>query len=262
MSYLTHFYSLIKKQQNAGIFLTLLTLLLFTIAAVKTPPTTIDYAASIPTSRAYQYAIPTFHVDSVNQDADVTITTKNFPPNMEFTLTMGEIWTQGINGIVVTTFNSGAGGTNTYTFNIPPELHGRRQLSIRAQTKHAYPFYAYNWFYNVPAPVSRPLDQTLLNYRGIPTIKICEVSRNNFVVIETNNFPPNQEFTPYLSRTDGSGVHTGMPFNSEDGSTKRHTFTIPPTLAGQYKISVRVTTAHQYPYHAYNWFFNNTATVC
>jgi hypothetical protein len=83
----------------------------------------------------------------------VTIKTKDFPPNQTFQITMGAFGTQGIGGYQVGTLNSGAGGQLTATFNLPPQLVGASRIAIRAQTAHANPFFAYNWFYNTTATV-------------------------------------------------------------------------------------------------------------
>ena len=56
--------------------------------------------------------------------------------------------TRGINGYVVGTINSGAGGSFDATFKIPAELFGSYQISIRLQSGGYYPYYSYNWFYN------------------------------------------------------------------------------------------------------------------
>ena len=97
--------------------------------------------------------VPTFTVCGVAQNGSVTIKTANFPPNQTFTVTMGAFGTQGIGGVVVGTINSGTGGTLTATFGIPAQFAGYNRLALRAQTAHAYPFFAYNWFFNTTATV-------------------------------------------------------------------------------------------------------------
>jgi len=47
---------------------------------------------------------------------------------------MGEYNTRGENGIEVATFNSGAGGSMSATFNIPNALKGRAMISIRIES--------------------------------------------------------------------------------------------------------------------------------
>ena len=49
--------------------------------------------------------------------------------------------------------NSGNGGDLTATYTLPPQLIGVSRIAIRAQTAHAYPFFAYNWFWNTTATV-------------------------------------------------------------------------------------------------------------
>lgn len=97
--------------------------------------------------------IPTFTVCSVVQNGSVTIKTANFPPNQTFTVTMGAFGTQGIGGVVVGTINSGTGEALSPTFGIPPALAGYSRIAIRLQTGQAYPFFAYNWFWNNTATV-------------------------------------------------------------------------------------------------------------
>jgi hypothetical protein len=96
--------------------------------------------------------IPVFYIDSVVRDTSVTITTYNFPSNNHFDVLMGYMHTQGINGYYVTNVSSGAGGTLTFTFTIPSQLHGQHQISIRLQSSTGSGYYAYNWFYNNTYP--------------------------------------------------------------------------------------------------------------
>ena len=91
---------------------------------------------------------PTFTIANVLRDQSVTIITYNLPPNKDFLVTMGPMGTRGINGIPVTTLNSGEGGTQTLTFSIPAQLYGMRQIAIRLQSTDGSGYYAYNWFYN------------------------------------------------------------------------------------------------------------------
>lgn len=54
---------------------------------------------------------------------------------------------------MVGTINSGTGGALTATFGIPAQFAGWNRIALRAQTGHAYPFFAYNWFFNNTATV-------------------------------------------------------------------------------------------------------------
>ena len=95
--------------------------------------------------------IPTFWIKSVQRDSTVTIQTNNFPPNRDFVVTMGPMFTRGINGTVVQTINSGDGGSFEATFPVPSGLHGSYRISIRLQATTGG-YYAYNWFYNNTTP--------------------------------------------------------------------------------------------------------------
>ena len=60
---------------------------------------------------------------------------------------MGAFGTLGIGGTQVATFNSGAGGNFSATFNIPAALQGSTRIAIRMQSTVGG-FFAYNWFWN------------------------------------------------------------------------------------------------------------------
>jgi uncharacterized lipoprotein YbaY len=93
--------------------------------------------------------VPKINIYLVVEDGGVVITTEDFPENENFTVTMGEMYTRGVNGIVVGSFNSGDGSSQTLGFRLPEELKGEDRVSIRAQSDHEYyPYYAFNWFYN------------------------------------------------------------------------------------------------------------------
>ncbi len=211
--------------------------------------------------------IPTFSISAVDVDKTVTIQTTNFPPNQTFTVRMGPMGSRGINGIVVGTLQSGVGGALKAQFPIPAQLQKSYQIAIRAETAHANPFFAYNWFYNnttgtggQPPPTVPPGPI----YTGIPTFTVCSVVQNGSVKIQTANFPPNQTFRVTMGAfgTQGiGGVEVGT-INSGTGGTLTAEFGIPAQFAGWNRIALRVQTAHAYPFFAYNWFFNTTATVC
>jgi hypothetical protein len=93
---------------------------------------------------------PTFSIASVVRDDTVTISAKNFPANMEFTVRMGPMGTRGVNGTVVETIDTGKGGAFEDTYDIPARLQGSRQIAIRLESSSGY--FAYNWFYNSTYP--------------------------------------------------------------------------------------------------------------
>lgn len=94
---------------------------------------------------------PTFSITSVQRDKSVTIQTYNLPPNDTFSVLMGPRGTKGINGIQVTSIETGKGGSQKLTFSIPSALKGSYQIAIRLQSAKSG-YYAYNWFYNVTYP--------------------------------------------------------------------------------------------------------------
>ncbi|MEM7798207.1 MAG: hypothetical protein AAF633_03375 [Chloroflexota bacterium] len=204
-------------------------------------------------------AVPFFLIQAVDGDNSVTVFTYNLPPNQTFFVTMGPFGSQGF-GTPVTSFNSGAGGSQSLNFTIPAAYRGSNRIAIRMQTNHTFPYFAYNWFYNNTAPVTTVPDQPQPEppaasgpiYVGNPSFNITAVTRGQTVTVAARNFPPNQTFTVTMN---GIAVES---FNSEDGGDFTRTFSIPTQLAGYYRIPIRMSTSHSAPYFAFNWFYNNT----
>lgn len=115
-------------------------------AATATPvPSTTPAPTGTPGAN-----IPSFDIASVQRDSSVTIRTDNFPANQAFTVRMGALGTRGVDGVVVATTDSGAGGTFDATYSIPESMQGRATIAIRLESSSGY--YAYNWFYNSTTP--------------------------------------------------------------------------------------------------------------
>lgn len=95
---------------------------------------------------------PTFSIKAVVKNNSVTIVTSNLPAKDTFSVLMNMMGTQGKNGVKVATLDSGSGGAQTLTYNIPSDLHGLKQIAIRLQSTSGSGYYAYNWFYNTTYP--------------------------------------------------------------------------------------------------------------
>ncbi len=206
--------------------------------------------------------IPTFNVTNINTDTDVTIQTSNFPANQDFTVRMGAYGTLGIGGTVVTTTNSGAGGSFNATYSIPADLKGASMIAIRLESASGY--YAYNWFYNntttnggTGGPVATPVPGTGGPvYTGIPTFSISSVTAGNSVTVQAYNFPAGQDFTVRMGAygTLAVGGEVVGTTNTGAGGNFTATYTIPASLAGNEQIAIRMDAAAGY--YAYNWFWN------
>ncbi len=213
--------------------------------------------------------IPTFSIIGVVQDKTVTIQTENFPANDSFTVTMGVIGTQGVDGSVIGTTDSGNGGSFQETYNIPPSLTGAEQISIRLQSPTSG-FFAYNWFWNATAsgtvaPTPTPTPTTPPSSGGssvFPTFSITGVVQDKTVTIAGKNFPANDTFTVTMGAFGTQGVNgtEAGTTNSGAGGNITATYNIPASLAGSDMIAIRLQSPTS-GYFAYNWFWNTTATV-
>lgn len=90
---------------------------------------------------------PLIEIVSVSRDQKVTIKGLNFPPQDRFDVLMNIYGTLGVNGQVVASILSGAGGEFTGTYQIPAFLQGQATIAIRLESPSSG-YYAYNWFYN------------------------------------------------------------------------------------------------------------------
>ncbi len=201
--------------------------------------------------------IPTFTISDVVMDDTVTIETNNFPAGYDFKVLMGKMGTQGIDGIEVTTIDSGSGGKFSKTFDIPAALAGDYQIAIRLESTSGG-FYAFNWFYNNTAGEGSGTDGNG-GYAGIPTFTITSVVEDTSVSITTNNFPAGYDFKVLMGEmgTQGVGGVLVTTIDSGDGGSFSKTFNIPASLAGNAQISIRLETTSG-GFYAYNWFYNNT----
>lgn len=205
--------------------------------------------------------IPTFSIVSVVEDSQVTIKTYNFPKDLDFKVTMGKYGTRGIGGVLVTTTNSGEGGSLTLNYDVPAELKGLDRIAIRLEATDGV-YYAFNWFWNNPSDVSSGTTPTTPGYTGIPTFSIVSVEEDAKVTIKTNNFPKDVDFNVLMGQygTKGIGGTLVTTTNSADGGILTLTYDIPAGLKGMDRIAIRLE-ATSGVYYAYNWFWNNDSAA-
>jgi hypothetical protein len=208
-------------------------------------------------------SIPTFSIVSVVTDTSVTIKTNNFPANKIFTVRMGAYGTLGIGGIVVTTTDSGPGGSFTATYTIPSALKGNAAIAIRLESSNSG-YYAYNWFYNNTAPAATstpgPTPTPGPVYSGIPTFSIVSVVKDTSVTIKTTNFPAHVTFQVTMGAFGSLGIGGTVVTTTDSGAggSFTATYSIPAKFKGSARIAIRLQSPTT-GYYAYNWFYNNTA---
>ncbi len=211
------------------------------------------------------YSYPTFSIVSVEADVKVTIQTYNLPKDTDFRVLMGKYGTLGIGGTLVTTTSSGAGGSQTLTYDIPAGLKGLDRIAIRMEATTGVGYYAYNWFWNNTAPVSptaTPVGPTPApGYSGYPTFSISDVVADSKVTIKAYNLPKDIDFKVLMGKygTLGVGGTDVANTNSGSGGTQSFTYDIPAGLKGLDRIAIRMEAKTGVPYFAYNWFWNNAS---
>jgi hypothetical protein len=225
-------------------------------------------------AQAQVATVPIFRIVEVVANQSVTIETRNFPPNQNFTVRMGPMGAQAIGGAVVGSTDSGAGGTFRATFNIPASLHGHDQIAMRMDSPQG--FFSFNWFYNrtwsegdpvgigavQPAQPAQPAQPVApLPPDQAPIFRVVDVVANQSVTIETRNFPPNQVFTVRMGPfgTQGIGGAVVGTTDSGAGGTFRATYVIPANLHTSQLIAMRMDSPQGW--FSFNWFYNRTWTA-
>jgi LysM repeat protein len=224
-----------------------------------------------------------FAIVDVQQDANITINTNNFPSNVMFNVKVGRQSGSGYDWVDMPNLDSGNGGSFKAVVNIPPAFSGVSQLVVRLiqQKKNGKSFqedqwvsnvsgsygtggrgynYGTNYGYNNSSYNYNPYNYNNngYGYHYIPTIWISSVNRNSTVTVQTRNFPANTDFQVLMGPmgTHGFGFYVST-FNSGAGGSMSLTFPIPSQLYGSYQVSIR--TQNQWSgYYSYNWFYNNT----
>ena len=95
-----------------------------------------------------------------------------------------------------------------------------------------------------------------------PYFNILEVVKDQTVTIEVFNFPANDTFRVTMAEYGSAGIG-GVVVGFTDsgtGGSFTATYTIPATMAGWERISIRMQSPTS-GYFAYNWFWNNPAVV-
>lgn len=202
--------------------------------------------------------VPTLTIVSVKAGESVTVRTSNFPANQLFTVRMGKFGTQGVNGIVVDSTNSGAGGSFDVTYKIPAELKGEEKIAIRMESSGGY--FSYNWFDNkaqsgggTPSTPSTPGTST-----GKPSLTILAVEKDKSVKVRAERLPANQTYTIRVGTYANffkDYVVMGT-VNSGSGGTVEFTVNLPDVVKGVELVSVRIDSAQKS--FAYNAFKNVT----
>ncbi len=218
----------------------------------------------VPVGAALAYSgYPFFFIKAVNTTEHwVEIEPHNFPPNDTFVVRMGPMGTQGIGGWVVGTVTTDASGNLSQTkFPIHPYVWGYYQVAIRLESPTSG-YYAYNWFYNTSTSGSGS-GSGGPSYYGFPFFFIHAVKKDDQVTIKGYNFPPNDTFDVYMNYmgTLGiGGIKVATVTTDASGNLSADTFGIPDALKGQARIAIRLQSPTS-GYYAFNWFYNNTATV-
>jgi hypothetical protein len=201
-----------------------------------------------------------YKATDVVADKSVTIRTYKFPDNVYFDVYMGSSQSGRHNLIQVDMLDSGAGGSFNARFPIPAQLRGNSPLVLRltqdkkdVSVERSFQNRSGRWEGGRHHP--QPPD----GYKGIPTIWIEGVVRNQSVTIQTRNFPPKVNFDVLMGPIGTravNGYYVGHLY-SGGGGTMTATYTIPPALRGSYKIAIRIQNPPT-GYYSYNWFYNNT----
>jgi hypothetical protein len=206
---------------------------------------------------------PNMVVLNVVEDTEVTIQVGNFPPDMNFTVTMGDIGTQGIAGFVIGTQPSGGGGSFIVTYPIPAQLKGKDLIAVRFQSQSSGHF-TYDYFENIDgyngitggASGSFNADY-VLDAGTYPYFVVNSVVKDNTVTVSGFNFTKNDTYHVRMAPfgTEGIGGEIVSEYTTDDNGTFTTTFDIPPSVQGLWMIALRFESTNT-DYFAFNFFYN------
>ena len=96
----------------------------------------------------------------------------------------------------------------------------------------------------------------------IPTFVITAVEADQWVEIQTDNFPAADHFTVTMGKMGSQGKGGIIIGTTYSGPGGRFTmkYDIPPALKGEYQIAIRLESSTS-NYYAYNWFYNKTVNA-
>jgi len=201
---------------------------------------------------------PTMKITRVVHDTSVTFKAYNLPPDDVFRVRMGRMGTRGVGGTIVGSFDTGDGGTQSFTFDIPSRFHGDFQVAIRIESRTGSGYFAFNFFFNKTSGSSGT--GTSGGYSGFPTFRIQSVVRNSTVTIRVRNLPPDDKFQVLMGNYGTRGIN-GIKvdtFDTGDGGNQTLTFNIPSGVKGHARIAIRLRSTTGSGFFAFNWFFNRT----
>ncbi len=207
--------------------------------------------------------VPIFNIKSVDPGKTVTISTSNFPKNIDFTAMIGLSDTKGVKGIEVGKFNSADGGAFEATFSIPEKLKEEDALSIRVEG--TYGWFAYNWFPNKGATAESSATSSAATAAvaapavvKIPVIEISAVEAGKTVSLKGRDFPADKEFLVRMGQMWTRAINgiQVAKFTSDSSGVFETSFEIPEELANNLMISIRMDSVDGY--YSYNWFWNNS----
>ncbi len=90
---------------------------------------------------------PEIEILDVVEDQCVIFKTSNLPEDMDFDVTLGPIYSRGVDGTQVGSFNS-SDDVDERIYRIPPDVEGDYRIALRIETEDDHPYFAFNWFYN------------------------------------------------------------------------------------------------------------------
>jgi hypothetical protein len=239
--------------------------------------TTPGKAAEPAKDQVVYTGIPSLTIEKVEGE-EVTVRTGNFPPNQTFYVSMGSYAAAG-SGPSVGTITSGDGSDASHTFTIPASIAYYGYILVRSQTGHAYPnaFYATVGFNNpshgvipevkssaqpkLPEEAPDVKDTKPVLWLGDPTLTTCIVEGGKTVTVVAKNLPTNLEYTVRMGAYGTLGLNGEVvgTISPDDKASVAKMFKIPTSLSGHSMIAIRADAGI---YHAFEFFYNRSATVC
>jgi hypothetical protein len=181
----------------------------------------------------------------------VYVKISNLPTNTDFTVTEGLAGTQGLNGGVVSHFNSGGGGTQFFMFETHQSVRSSAKIDIRIATIDgvaAFTSFANSTMkmtQNAQGGVLIPVTGGTSAAAAYHHIEVTSVQKGGVVDVDIYNMPKDVEFTVTMSKTGQKkgGVMVGHVTRTSNLDAVVTTFEIPTTLKYEDSIDLHLNAA-------------------
>jgi hypothetical protein len=200
---------------------------------------------------AFAAGQPVLKIASVSPGSMLSVRVDNLPANTTFAVTMKQAGSSAAGGLVAH-FESGAGGTQWYSFEIHTDVRSSASVEVRIDSGTGYAATAVfdnTSAYTAPAATAVPTTTSFGTGGAVvkvsPGIRLVHVQKGGWVQVELRGMPANEEMAVTFSKAGSAGLGGEVMAHLNTGTMGTWTFLfeIPVGLSKETSLDVRVAGA-------------------